>query len=197
MGGRGCTRCSWHGPNTHCPCHHNPFGANTAHPTFKQILNTMSFIPFHPLPRVHSFSTGAGNRDRSRPRSSASRHRASPRDTPVSWDLGAEQEVNRKSNQLEFCRLHHRQVRGLRALEDAAGINPEFRPSTLCGLTPPFHPQPPAPAGAHDDIGGFFISSARNEVFCLFRPAILANGSGIEKMTTTPGPARFMTESPS
>jgi hypothetical protein len=47
------------------------------------------------------------------------------------------------------------------------------------------------------DFPGFFISSARNEVFRLFRPAILANGSGIEKMTTTPGPARFMSESSS
>ena len=55
---------------------------------------------FHSIPSSAAralFLTGAGNRDRSRPRSSASRHRASPRDTPVSWDLGAEQEVNRRS----------------------------------------------------------------------------------------------------
>jgi hypothetical protein len=57
----------------------------------------------------------------------------------------------------------------------------------FCGLTPPFHPHSPAPAGAHADIGGFFISSAINEVFRLFRPAIVSDGSGIEKMTTTPG----------
>jgi len=68
-------------------------------------------------------------------------------------------------DQFELRRLHHRQVRGLRALEDAAGINAEFRPSTICGLTPPFHPQPPAPAGAHDDIGGFLFPAQETKCF--------------------------------
>ena len=56
-------------PEHALPLPPHPFGANTAHPAFKQILNAIAFIPFHPLPRVHSFSAGAGNRGRSCPRS--------------------------------------------------------------------------------------------------------------------------------
>jgi hypothetical protein len=135
MGGRGCTRCSLHGPNTHCPCHHNPFGARTAHPAFKQMLKTMPFI-------ASSFAARTLFLNSRRQSGMGTGYHASSCN-PALWDLGAEQDVNEVGHswyarrngeaerlrsldvddQLERRRLHDSHIGRLNAFANARGMN--------------------------------------------------------------------------
>src|SRR5436190_3198778 len=117
MEGGGCSRCSLHGPNTHCPCHHNPFGANTAHPAFKQIPKIIPSISFRPLLPVHAFAPGA-----------------------LSWDSAAEWEMNGGNQQTDRSSLRLGEVCILYEAIPASDLGPINRCNILrIGSRPDVH----------------------------------------------------------